>query len=75
MVEREVIDSTTCDKCGLAACHSGEGVLDAQEFMHWRRIGGYGSVFGDGSVLELDLCQGCVQELLGEYIRVVDSVW
>ena len=75
MVEREVIDSTTCDKCGLTACHSGEGVLDAQEFIHWRRTGGYTSVFGDGSVLELDLCQGCIKELLGEYIRVTGTQW
>lgn len=31
---------------------------------------GYGSVFGDGSLVEGHFCQHCVRELLGKYLRV-----
>lgn len=31
---------------------------------------GYGSVFGDGSLVEGHFCQHCVHELLGKYLHV-----
>lgn len=30
--------------------------------------GGYSSIFGDGVIVRLDLCQYCVKKLLGEYL-------
>lgn len=67
-VEKQVVESVTCDVCRRTY----DDALELQEFLHWRNTGGYSSIFGDGSVLELDLCQKCQQELLGGYIRVVD---
>jgi hypothetical protein len=35
--------------------------------------GGYYSIFGDGNEVELDLCQHCFKEVLGQWIRVTDE--
>jgi hypothetical protein len=74
-VEEEVIGGYTCDRCGMTAKYEDDTILEAQEFLHWNHVGGYGSVFGDGDVLELDLCQKCVEELLGDFIRTVGNTW
>jgi hypothetical protein len=37
---------------------------------------GYGSIFGDGCKVEIDLCQQCVKETLGAWLRITPSdVW
>lgn len=33
-------------------------------------MGGYGSVFGDGDTLVLDMCQHCLKQKLGEFVRI-----
>ena len=30
---------------------------------------GYGSIFGDGNKISLDVCGNCTKELLGKYIK------
>jgi hypothetical protein len=44
--------------------------MEWQESLQLRFTGGYGSVFGDGTKVAVDLCQHCVKELLGAYCRV-----
>ena len=70
------IESKTCDKCGKKAVR-GDGnslqhMIEWQEFISIGFTGGYGSVFGDGDSYECDLCQSCVKELIGKYIRTVE---
>lgn len=55
----------TCDCCGKEL----EEVFEFQEMLHWENRGGYGSVFGDGADMTLDLCQDCIKKLLEPYIR------
>lgn len=60
---------TTCDRCGR------EMIPNDQDCQHQERIAvrfraGYGSEFGDGNLVELDLCQHCVKEVLGEWLQV-----
>lgn len=43
--------------------------MDLQEFLSYYNTGGYSSVFGDGTVMSLELCQDCVKKLLGELIQ------
>jgi len=59
----------TCDKCKIDASSDKE-IFEYQEFLRVRFRGGYGSVFGDGDICEIDLCQRCLKEVLGAYIRV-----
>lgn len=66
--EIEVIESITCDCCGRVIPI--KDTLDFYEIWSIQKVGGYGSVFGDGNVLELDLCEYCAKDLLGKYIRI-----
>ena len=65
----EALAAISCDRCGQTwtadACNEAE--LTSIDF-----IGGYDSVFGDGSQVELDLCQRCLKETLGQWLRVSD---
>jgi len=64
-VEAKELDSVTCDRCGKK--------ITEDDFVEWQElysidfIGGYGSVFGDGSRVSCDLCQKCLYELIGEF--------
>lgn len=59
------IDTVTCDKCKKKI----KGIVEEQEAHYIDFIGGYGSVFGDGSHVQCDLCQGCLLELIEDYYR------
>jgi len=59
----------TCDRCHR------EMVPNALDCEHQERIAirfraGYSSVIGDGNLVEADICQHCLKEVLGEWLRV-----
>lgn len=65
----DILVSVTCD-----CCKKEVDILDTleiQEFLSLTIYAGYGSVLGDGKRLETDLCQYCVQKLLGKYLRIM----
>jgi hypothetical protein len=62
------VSAITCDRCRKTY----DDVLERQEFLCWADTGGYGNiVFGDMSRVEIDLCQYCVIEVLGQWVRVL----
>ena len=65
----------TCDVCQKTFNKNvnDEEMLEVQEFVHISFTGGYGSIFGDMSEFELDICQHCLKEKLGQYIREVKN--
>lgn len=66
-----------CDKC-LKECDPEKDTMEVQEFLHIKYTGGYGSVFGDESKIECDICQNCVRKLIGDIIRIdglTDKEW
>ena len=63
------LSSITCDRCGQTWQAD---TVDAAEFTSIDFTGGYGSIFGDGSHVELDLCQQCLKQTLGQWLRVSD---
>ncbi len=63
--------SVQCDKCKKKFKRD-DDVLEIQEFHHIGFTGGYASVFGDGDIIECDLCQNCLKELIGNYYRTVE---
>ena len=71
--EVRYIESIVCDCCKRKIVAS-EDPLGFQEIWSITKVGGYGSAFGDGSVLRIDLCDVCVKKLLGEYINIEPSV-
>lgn len=66
--EFEYVDRIECDKC--------HKVFDERDFIDWQEAvginmtGGYGSVFGDGATISLDLCQNCFKELCGDFVVI-----
>ena len=61
--------SITCDRCRQTWQAD---TVDAAEFTSIDFTGGYGSIFGDGSQVKLDLCQRCLKTALGLWLRVSD---
>jgi hypothetical protein len=65
--------SRTCDPCGRRM------TADVDRDWEWcekRSIsfdGGFGSVFGDGNRVHVDLCQQRVLDTLGQWLRITDS--
>ena len=66
--EFEIV-SMTCDRCHVTE----SDVMELQEWLKLDFIGGFSSLFGDGEEYQLDLCQKCMQELFGAYLRYVGS--
>jgi hypothetical protein len=73
-IDIEGIESIVCDVC-KKEYKKGETDIDGeiQEFTHIAFTGGWGSIFGDGSHFSCDICQHCMKEKLGEYIREVKN--
>ena len=62
-------EAIICDRCHRRAeCNSDH--FEFQEYLSIDNIGGYGSVIGDGTRFQIDLCQHCVKELLLPYARL-----
>ena len=67
----KILDTIVCDCCKtILECGSVFHDMDIQEVLSISKIVGYGSIFGDGNLIQLDLCQHCVKKLLGKYIRI-----
>lgn len=66
-VEVEKPLTVTCDVCGRSFDWDS---CETQEFLSIRQEGGYTSVFGDGVLICLDICDKCLKEQLGDFIHV-----
>lgn len=56
-----------CDRCGLLAAN---GETEFYEMTCIDFKAGYGSIFGDGNGVQVDLCQHCLKLTLGSWLRV-----
>ena len=72
MASMRVLTSYECDKCEKVYKTGMEydDCMEAQEFLHVNLVGGYYSIFGDMACIQCDLCQSCLKELLGPYLRI-----
>jgi hypothetical protein len=64
------LDEVSCDRCQRQDEATG---MEGQEFLSWSMSCGFASVFGDLNHVDLDLCQHCVKELLGQWVRVTEQ--
>jgi hypothetical protein len=66
------VSQITCDVCGRT-CNFSEDALEASEFISLSWEAGYGAspetVFKDFHRYELDICQYCLSDKIGQYIR------
>lgn len=66
-IVKEQVVSITCDRCKIEV--NADDVFEFQEIISIKIEGGFSSIFGDGNVFEIDICQKCVKETVGEYMR------
>jgi hypothetical protein len=65
-VKNYFFDKFICDKCNKKL---NEDDLDLQETYSINFVGGYNSVFGDGTKVTCDLCQHCLFEMIGDICK------
>lgn len=58
-----------CDRCGAGPVSTS---MEGGEFLCYSDRGGYFSC-NDGALKEIDLCEKCVYEVLGTWLRVTDE--
>jgi len=65
-------DIIVCDRCHR---EMGPDATDTelQERTAIRFRAGYGSVFGDGNLVEADICQHCLKDIFGKYLRITED--
>ena len=68
-IHEKHLNKIQCDSCNEIKTKN--DAYEFQEYLPIRISGGYGSIFGDCSVWECDLCQRCVKKILGKYLRKV----
>ena len=62
-----------CDRCDRLA-EVGDAGLEFQEFVSINQQAGYASIFGDGNHVQVDLCQHCLKDVLGPWLRIDDPI-
>lgn len=67
-VTAQELAACTCDRCQRRITSDETG--EWQERLSFDHSCGFDSVFGDGNSVSLDLCQHCVREVLGEWLRI-----
>ena len=66
------VSAYICDRCGRDTAKPGNEE-EGFEFVSIDCIGGYDSIFGDQSHISIDLCQYCLKETLGPWLRISGS--
>lgn len=66
-VDQRILEEWACSVCGRDLL---KDEYEGQEAFCFCQTGGYGSVFGDGCEISIDICQHCMKEKLGEFITV-----
>jgi hypothetical protein len=66
---QEVVSEIVCDRCQKSV----ESLAPSFDlYTTIRHICGYGSVWKDGQIIELDLCEKCLKVLIGDVCRIID---
>lgn len=60
-----VYDGFVCDRCGKDV--DADDFVEQQEGLLISDVGGWGSVWGDGTEWSISLCQECAYSLLSKY--------
>lgn len=70
----DAVDTLQCDVCArkVSLDQDTGNIMEAQEFTSIEFTGGYASVFGDMNRIQLDICQHCLKERLGQFVRVTN---
>lgn len=68
----QTLGHAVCDRCGCVMDQENrESGYNNLTLLRFRA--GYGSRFGDGNLVEGDFCDGCLFDLMGRYVRVIEG--
>jgi len=67
LVLTETLSEITCDRCKAVFVSGDQAWYEIQSIEY---VAGYGSIFGDGNTVSIDLCQECLKQTLGQWLRV-----
>jgi hypothetical protein len=65
-VSTPVIGKLICSRCEKVAKYEEE----FEEWLIYSNHCGYESIFGDGTIISVELCPQCIKEVLGEYLKL-----
>lgn len=66
------IEKVVCDCCGIEIDHK---KVENGEYFQFYYEGGYWSEYpGDLEAIECEICESCLMELVGNFVRVKDLV-
>ncbi|NCQ52026.1 hypothetical protein GW796_09050 [archaeon] len=68
-IQIKKLSAMKCDICGMDILNS----QHEEEATSIINTGGYNSVFGDGLIYSIDICQYCLKEKLGQYIHYFED--
>ena len=68
------VKQVRCDRCDRLA-EIDDTDCEFHEFASIDYKAGYGSIFGDGNQVQIDLCQHCLKETLGAWLRIKDTTY
>ena len=63
------VESIKCDICNKTY----NDTYELLEFTYIRKECGYSSVFGDGDIIEIDICQHCLRKIIVDNIVFENS--
>ncbi|GAB2876072.1 hypothetical protein GCM10027093_09460 [Paraburkholderia jirisanensis] len=66
-ITAQTVAAYVCDRCKRK--HEPDD-FEFHEFVSLEFVGGFESIFGDTSKVEIELCQHCLRETLGPWLRV-----
>ena len=72
MLFRSEVAACTCDRCQRRMTPD-DPDLGFQEKLSIAYRSGFGSIFGDGCDISIDLCQQCVKETIGTWLRIASG--
>ena len=70
-IDYNEVVSVTCSKCHKVITPS--DWIEWQEYQTISFTGGYGSKFGDGQTIRIDLCQDCLFEFSKDFYEVEEN--
>lgn len=67
LIPTETVSEITCDCCKTRFTANDAGWFEIRSIEF---VAGYSSIFGDGNTISIDLCQDCLKQELGPWLRV-----
>lgn len=70
IVSQPAVQLISCDRCGFEASNED---MSFESIRSLKFCAGYASPLGDGNNVEIDICESCLRDVLGQWLRISNS--